>query len=98
MTDTVPMRIGDRRVVTDDVIEVRSPFDDRRLGAVVALEEVGLLLAEEMPIIWTGSDLPLFAHTPDVLGIASWVTPDGTLGDGAAPATTFWGQVWKGTD
>lgn len=63
-----------------------------------AVEEVGLLLAEELPVFWTGSDIPLFAHTSDVLGIASWVTPDGTLGDGAAPATTFWGQVWKGTD
>jgi acyl-CoA reductase-like NAD-dependent aldehyde dehydrogenase len=31
---TTPMRIGEQRVVTDDVIEVRSPFDGRRIGAV----------------------------------------------------------------
>lgn len=63
-----------------------------------AVEEVGLLLAEEMPIIWTGSDLPLFARTADVQGIASWTTPDGVLGDGAIPATAFWGQVWREAD
>jgi acyl-CoA reductase-like NAD-dependent aldehyde dehydrogenase len=37
MTDrvtTTPMRIGAQRVVTDDVIEVRSPYDGRVLGAV----------------------------------------------------------------
>jgi acyl-CoA reductase-like NAD-dependent aldehyde dehydrogenase len=34
MTDVTPMRIGDRRVQADDVIEVRSPYDDRLLGVV----------------------------------------------------------------
>jgi acyl-CoA reductase-like NAD-dependent aldehyde dehydrogenase len=34
MSATKPMRIGDRHVVTDDVIEVRSPFDDRVVGSV----------------------------------------------------------------
>jgi acyl-CoA reductase-like NAD-dependent aldehyde dehydrogenase len=37
MTDaaaTRPMRIGGRRIVTDDVVEVRSPYDDRLIGTV----------------------------------------------------------------
>jgi acyl-CoA reductase-like NAD-dependent aldehyde dehydrogenase len=34
MTATTPMRIRDRKVDSDDVIEVRSPFDDRLVGAV----------------------------------------------------------------
>ena len=33
-TDVVPMRIGADRVVTDDTIEVRSPYDDRLLATV----------------------------------------------------------------
>jgi acyl-CoA reductase-like NAD-dependent aldehyde dehydrogenase len=34
MSAIVPMRIGDQRVTADDVIEVRSPFDDRLVGTV----------------------------------------------------------------
>ena len=60
-----------------------------------AVEEISLLLAEELPFIWTGSDLTFIAHGEDVHGVASWTTPDDTMGDGAAPGITFWGQVWK---
>jgi acyl-CoA reductase-like NAD-dependent aldehyde dehydrogenase len=34
VTDTTPMRIGDRRVHGSEVIEVRSPYDDRLIGTV----------------------------------------------------------------
>ena len=38
----MPMRIGDRLVVTDDIIEVRSPFDDRLIAAVPRCTEAHL--------------------------------------------------------
>lgn len=60
-----------------------------------AVEELGLQLAEDVPVYWTGSDLPLLAYTPGVEGIPSWTMPSGSLGDGATPAITFWGQVWR---
>lgn len=69
---------------TDDV-------DER----VAAVEELGLLLAEDMPVYWTGSDLAFVAYDDQLSGVASWVLPSGTLGDGATPAVTFWSQVWQ---
>jgi peptide/nickel transport system substrate-binding protein len=71
-----------------------------------AVEELGVKLAEDLPVYWTGSDLAFIAYDPQVNGIASWVLPSvpqsndempaptGTLGDGAVPAVTFWSQVW----
>jgi peptide/nickel transport system substrate-binding protein len=61
---------------------------------VAAVEELGLLLAEDLPVYWTGSDLAFFAYNQRVKGVPSWVLPSGTLGDGATPAVTFWSQVW----
>ncbi|MGH9210867.1 MAG: ABC transporter substrate-binding protein [Acidimicrobiales bacterium] len=59
-----------------------------------AVEEAGLQLAEDLPYIWTGSDLPFIAYREGVHGVASWGLPDGSLGDGAAPGISFWSQVW----
>lgn len=59
-----------------------------------AVEEVGLLLAEEVPVYWTGSDLPFIAHREQVRGVAGWHLPDGSIGDGTSPGITFWSQVW----
>lgn len=71
---------------TTDVVEERAQ----------AVEDLGLQLAEDLPIYWTGSDLTFIASTEDVHGVASWELPSGNLGDGAAPGITFWSQVWVG--
>lgn len=71
-----------------------------------AVEDLGLKLAEDLPVYWTGSDLAFIAYSDRLDGVASWVVPSvpqsddempaptGTLGDGATPAVTFWSQVW----
>jgi peptide/nickel transport system substrate-binding protein len=59
-----------------------------------AVEEASLVLAEQLPYYWTGSDLTFIAHGEDVHGVAGWTLPDDSMGDGAAPGITFWSQVW----
>jgi peptide/nickel transport system substrate-binding protein len=81
--DTVEQTLETLRT-TDDV--------DAR---VTAVERLGLQLAEDLPIYWTGSDIPLIAYAEGIDGVAGWTLPDGSLGDGATPAITFWGQVWR---
>lgn len=77
----------------EEVIETLRTTDDVEARAE-ATEELSLLLAEELPVLWTGSDLAFIAHDEQLAGVASWVLPDGSLGDGATPAITFWSQVW----
>jgi peptide/nickel transport system substrate-binding protein len=60
----------------------------------VAIEKLGLKLDEDIPWIWTGSDLGFIAAQTPVKGIATWKLPDGTLGDGAQNGITFWSKVW----
>jgi peptide/nickel transport system substrate-binding protein len=79
--------------VIDEAIQTLRTTEDLE-PRQAAVEEVGLLLAEELPYIWTGSDLTFIAHGENVHGVASWTLPDGSLGDGAAPGITFWSQAW----
>jgi peptide/nickel transport system substrate-binding protein len=60
-----------------------------------ALEELGLLFAEDVPNTWTGSNNEFIAATDDVHGIDSWEFPDGTVGNGAHTGITLWSQVWR---
>jgi peptide/nickel transport system substrate-binding protein len=77
----------------DQAIETLRTTDDLEQRQA-AVEEAGLVLAEQQPIYWTGSDLTFIAHGEGVHGVASWTLPDGSSGDGAAPGITFWSQVW----
>ncbi|HEY8527173.1 MAG TPA: ABC transporter substrate-binding protein [Acidimicrobiales bacterium] len=77
----------------EQALETLRTTDDPETRAA-AVEEVGLQLAEDLPIYWTGSDIPLIAYADDIEGVAGWTLPDGSLGDGATPAITFWSQVW----
>jgi peptide/nickel transport system substrate-binding protein len=79
--------------VIDDALETLRTTDDLA-ARQAAVEEVGLVLAEEQPYYWTGSDLTFIAHADTIDGVASWTLPDGSSGDGAAPGITFWSQVW----
>jgi peptide/nickel transport system substrate-binding protein len=88
---------------TLDTLRSTDDVDERR----TAVEELGLKLAEDLPVYWTGSDLAFIAYNTSVKGVASWVLPSvpqtddempaptGTLGDGTVPAVTFWSQVWR---
>lgn len=59
-----------------------------------ALEELGLLFAEDMPNTWTGGNNEFIATHPAVNGVGTWKLPDGTTGDGAKNGVTVWSQVW----
>jgi peptide/nickel transport system substrate-binding protein len=88
---------------TLDTLRSTDDADERR----TAVEDLGLKLAEDLPVYWTGSDLAFIAYNTSVNGVASWVLPSvpptddempaptGTLGDGAVPAVTFWSHVWR---
>ena len=77
----------------EETLQTLRTTDDVEQRAA-AVEKLGLLLAEDLPVYWTGSDLAFFAYDQRVKGVPSWVLPSGSLGDGATPAITFWGQVW----
>ncbi len=77
----------------DHAIETLRTTDDLDTRKA-AVEDAGLVLAEQLPYYWTGSDLTFIAHGDDLKGVASWQLPDGSSGDGAAPGITFWSQVW----
>ncbi|HMG41651.1 MAG TPA: ABC transporter substrate-binding protein [Acidimicrobiales bacterium] len=77
----------------EETLQTLRTTDDVEQRAA-AVEELGLLLAEDLPVYWTGSDLAFFAYNQRVKGVPSWVLPSGTLGDGAIPGITFWSQVW----
>ena len=59
------------------------------------LEKIQVILAEEVPVVWTGGNNEFIAAKPDVKGVASWKTPDGKTGNGANGGITFWSQVWR---
>jgi len=57
--NVTPMRIGDQRVVTDDVREVVSPYDGRTVGVVPAATEAHIDAAVEIALDrHRASDLP----------------------------------------
>jgi peptide/nickel transport system substrate-binding protein len=77
----------------DETMQTLRTSDDLETRRA-AVEEAGMVLAEELPYYWTGSDLTFIAHRENVHGVAGWRLPGGSLGDGAAPGVTFWSQVW----
>jgi peptide/nickel transport system substrate-binding protein len=80
--------------VIDEQLEVlRTTTDiDERKGAA---EKISLDLAENVPNLYQGYALTVVAVQDSVKNVGGWVFPDGTEGNGAASATTMWGQVWK---
>jgi peptide/nickel transport system substrate-binding protein len=95
---------GDPSVVVTNLTDYTSPVIDDAIGTLrttddlesrqEAVEEVGLQLAEDLPLYWTGSDLTFIGYEEGLHGVNSWRLPSGSLGDGAAPGITFWSQVW----
>lgn len=62
-----------------------------------AVEQIGLDLAENVPILWTSSTVALFGVDPTVQNLSNWQLPGGSEGVGLGlfqGGTTMWGQVW----
>ena len=90
MTDPTPMLIGPDRVNSDDVIEVRSPYDDHLVGTVArggtshleaALQTGQQVLAEgPLPAYQRAarSSLPLYSPCRNVIP-CSFMCIEGTL-------------------
>jgi len=57
-------------------------------------EQVGLLMAEEAPIWYSGYTATMIATDPALLGLASWHVPSGELGAGLPNAEGHWSEVW----
>jgi peptide/nickel transport system substrate-binding protein len=57
-------------------------------------EAVMLELAEQVPVWYSGHTATALIVDPSVQGLASWVLPDGALGDGLPGAVGNWAQAW----
>jgi peptide/nickel transport system substrate-binding protein len=69
---------------TDDVDERKSLYAD-----------VMMILAEEVPNIYTGYTAMAIATAPDVAGLDSWTLPDGSEGTGISRAEGRYHQVFR---
>jgi peptide/nickel transport system substrate-binding protein len=69
---------------TDDVDERKSLYGD-----------VMMILAEEVPNIYTGYTAMAIATAPDVAGLDSWTLPDGSEGTGISRAEGRYHQVFR---
>ncbi len=82
-------------VITEQLAVLGSTQDlDARKAAV---EEIGLDLAENMPLVWTGSTATLVGVRPEVQNLSSWKLPGGEEGIGTGlftGGTALWGQAW----
>jgi peptide/nickel transport system substrate-binding protein len=75
-------------------LRTEADFEDR----YDAVEQIMLLFAEEVPVLWTGGNNEFVAAWPHVRGLTSWEFPDGTPGDGVSGGTVRWGHVWRADD
>ena len=73
-----------------DVLRTSSDTDERK----AAVEEIGLELAEQVPLLYTGGTANVIGSRPEVNGIGTWELPSGTKGTGIAEAVTRWDTVW----
>ncbi len=65
-------------------------FDER----YALYEQVSLLIAEEVPIYFSGHTATMIATDPNVLGVAGWHLPSGELGAGLPAAEGRWQEVF----
>ncbi|TYP90509.1 ABC transporter substrate-binding protein [Blastococcus xanthinilyticus] len=62
-----------------------------------AVEEIGLELAENVPVLWVSSTVAAFGVDPAVQNLSDWQLPGGADGVGLGlfqGGSTMWGQVW----
>lgn len=83
-------------VLTEQLAVLATTTDEQ--ARQEAVEQIGLDLAENMPILWTSSTVALFGVDPAVQNLSSWQLPGGSEGVGLGlfqGGTTMWGQVWR---
>jgi peptide/nickel transport system substrate-binding protein len=77
----------------DEQIDVLRTSDDTEVRKA-AVEEIGIELAEQVPLLYTGGTAVVIGSVPEVNGIGAWELPSGSKGSGIADAVTRWGSVW----
>ena len=78
-----------------EILRTSADFDER----YVAVEDIGLELAENVPLIWTGGTATALMATPQVRNVVGWTIPDqdgapSIQGNGALGASIRWSEVW----
>lgn len=68
-----------------------SDFETRK----ALYEQVGLIIAEDLPIFFSGYTATMIGASPVVRGINGWHTPDGGLGIGFPNAEVRYHEVWR---
>jgi peptide/nickel transport system substrate-binding protein len=59
-----------------------------------AAEEISLVIAEQVPVTFTGGTLTVVAVRDVIKNVDGWVFPDGGEGNGTPDGTAMWGHVW----
>jgi peptide/nickel transport system substrate-binding protein len=74
-----------------EVLRTTTDIDPRK----EAVEQIGLVLAENAPNTFTAGTLTTLAAREQVKNIDGWEFPDGTKGEGVINGTTIWTHVWR---
>lgn len=59
--------------------------------------KIAAILGQEVPVLWSAGSPNAIGGQAKVGGLANWVFPDGTKGNGHPDAEVTWGQVWLGS-
>lgn len=73
-----------------EVLRTETDFDTR----YAAVEQIGLVLSEEMPMTWGVGTATIVGFLEEVNGVADWTFPDGTPGNGTPGATMRLVETW----
>ena len=73
-----------------DTMRGSTDIEERKAAA----EEISLVIAEQVPVTFTGGTLTVVAVRDEVKNVDGWVFPDGTAGNGASNSQVMWGHVW----
>ncbi|WP_091763601.1 ABC transporter substrate-binding protein [Blastococcus aurantiacus] len=60
-----------------------------------AAEQISLVIAEQVPVTFTGGTLTVVAVRDVIKNVDGWVFPDGSEGNGTPDGTAMWGHVWS---
>ncbi len=87
-----------------NVTEFTDPVIDENLAIMrestdlaerkAAAEEISLVLAENVPVTFTGGTLTVIAVDEAIKNVDGWVFPDDSEGNGTPDGTAMWGHVW----
>ena len=73
-----------------DAMRTTVEVEERRSSVA----EIAMVVAEEVPVTFSGSTLITFAVREDLKNLDGWTFPDGSKGSGNSSATAMWGHVW----